>query len=211
MNTLVELPNPAASLNNTGSIYLPESTQFFSRSEWEEIERIANSPELPWEKVVIGDADEPNDVYVARFMTDIDRPRVVNDALAQQMLPILTSERVVSYFQDALGAEKLYVRRVQINRMESGSFIGLHLDQDSNPDYEISIVLQLGDDYQGGAFVVHRTEDDHRTYMTEYRSVLVSRCDLRHEVKRVEGGHRTTLVLFFSRDGGDNPRVRAAA
>lgn len=34
-------------LNENGSIYLPESSQFFDKTEWSEIERIANSEELP--------------------------------------------------------------------------------------------------------------------------------------------------------------------
>jgi 2OG-Fe(II) oxygenase superfamily len=201
---------PAALLHESGSVYLPEESGFFTREEWEEIERIAGSPELPWEKVLVGDADEPNDVRVARFMTDIDRPRLVNVGLAQRLVPILSSDKVVSYCTAMLGANELVIRRAQINRMGKGSFIGLHLDQDSNPDYEISIVLQLGERYEGGAFVVHRDADDHRTYLTQYRSVLISRCDLRNEVRPVLGGERTTLVFFFSRDAGENQRRRAA-
>jgi len=200
----------AHQLKESGSIYLPEASGFFSTTQWETIARIASSPELPWEKVLVGDADEPNDVQVARFMTDIDRPRVVNDHLAEQILPILGANDVKAYCSAALGAPELHLRRVQINRMGKGSFIGLHLDQDSNPDYEVSVVLQLGSQFEGGEFVVQRAEGDHRTYLTEYRSVLISRCDLQHEVCEVLGGARTTLVFFFSRWGGENRRKRGA-
>jgi predicted 2-oxoglutarate/Fe(II)-dependent dioxygenase YbiX len=207
---LTTVDNPAHTLNESGSIYLPEESGFFSAEEWDEIERVASSPALPWEKVLVGDADEPNDVHVARFMTDIDRPRVVNDALAERILPILGSDKVKAYCRAALGADQLHLRRAQINRMHEGSFIGLHLDQDSNPDYEISIVLQLGSRYEGGEFVVQRGENDERSYLTAYRSVIISRCDLRHEVRRVLSGQRTTLVFFLSRWAGDNQRKRAA-
>lgn len=204
------IDTPARQLEESGSIYLPEASGFFSAAQWETIERIASSPELPWEKVLVGDADEPNDVQVARFMTDIDRPRVVNDHLAEQLLPVIGSDAVKAYCQQALGSPELHLRRVQINRMGKGSFIGLHLDQDSNPDYEVSVVLQLGSQYEGGEFVVQRGEGDARTYLTEYRSVLISRCDLPHEVCEVLGGARTTLVFFFSSWGGENQRKRAA-
>jgi predicted 2-oxoglutarate/Fe(II)-dependent dioxygenase YbiX len=201
---------PAQRLKESGSLYLAEDTHFFTDAEWAEIERIASSPALPWEKVLIGDADEPNDVSVARFMTDIDAPRVVNEALSEQILPILNSEKVNAYCREAVGARELFLRRVQINRMGEGSFIGLHLDQDSNPDYEISVVLQLGSDYEGGEFFVHLNDADHRHYLTSYRSVLISRCELRHEVRRVLGGTRTTLVFFYSRWHGANQRKRVA-
>lgn len=209
MNVLT-VENPAEILNETGSIYLPEETGFFTTAEWEEIERIAWSSELPWEKVLVGDADEPNDVHVARFMTDIDCPRMVNDALAERILPILGSKKVNAYCRTSLGASELHLRRAQINRMGKGSFIGLHLDQDSNPDYEVSVVLQLGSDYDGGEFIVQRAEGDKRSYLTDYRSVLISRCDLRHEVRQVLDGERITLVFFFSRWGGENQRNRVA-
>lgn len=207
MNDL-RVEKPAEMLSETGSIYLPEETGFFTNAEWEEIEGIASSSELPWEKVLIGDADEPNDLHVARFMTDIDRPRIVNDRLAERMLPILNSEKVNAYCRAALGANELHLRRAQINRMGKGSFIGLHLDQDSNPDYEISVVLQLGSNYGGGEFVVQCGEGNERSYLTDYRSALISRCDLHHEVRPVLDGERITLVFFFSRWDGENQRNR---
>jgi hypothetical protein len=207
-------PEPAqsiAALMRTGTLYLPEATHFFTDDEWRTIESIAASPALPWEKVLIGDADEPNDVHVGRFMTDIDAPRIVNAPLSEQLLPILASEKVRAYCQRALGMAPLYLRRAQLNRMGPGSFIGKHLDCDSNPDYEISLVLQLGTDYQGGAFVVHGAEGGSRTFMTEYRSVLITRCTQPHEVLPVLGGSRTTLVFFLSRENGLNSRTRANA
>lgn len=143
-------------------------------------------------------------------MTDIDFPRVVNEKLARQLLPILTSDKVMNYCKAALGEKDLFIRRVQINKMTRGSFIGLHLDQDSNPDYEISLVLQLGQDYEGGDFIVHRAENDLRAYTSKYRSVLISRCDLQHEVSEVLSGQRTSLVFFLSRHHGLNERQRAA-
>ena len=64
--------------------------------------------------------------------------------------------------------------------------------------------------YEGGEFVVQRADGDQRTYRTEYRSILISRCDLRHEVRWVVSGERITLVFFYSRRAGENRRERTA-
>ncbi|UTH73657.1 2OG-Fe(II) oxygenase [Chromobacterium sp. IIBBL 290-4] len=194
-------------LDGAGSSYLPHDASLFSEEEWAEIEKLVFHPELPWEKVTVGDADEPNDVHVGRFMTDVERPLIVNPWVSQKLLAILVSPQVMALFGEILGAETLCVRRAQVNRMESGSFIGFHLDRDSNPDYEISIVLQLGKQFSGGEFVVHENEAVLHSYAPSYRSILISRCDLPHEVKTVTAGDRISLVFFLSRHSGLNRRL----
>lgn len=91
---------------------------------------LANST-LPWEKILIGDADEENDLYVARFMTDRDRPTVVNHALSELIIPRVCNDNVMSLFRKLMGDDAFYVRRMQVNRMKAGSFIGRHLDTDN--------------------------------------------------------------------------------
>lgn len=200
----------ADALEKTGSAYLTGDTSLFTKDDWVRIEDIIFHRDLPWENVTVGDADEPNDVHVGRFMTDIDRPRLVNAPLSQTLLSILGSEQTLSFFKDVLKADELYIRRVQVNKMGAGSFVGLHLDQDSNPDYEISIVLQLGQFFSGGEFVVQADEATRHSYAPVYRSILVSRCDLPHEVQQVTDGARTSLVFFLSRHDGENRKKRLA-
>ena len=207
----VTMPSPratATSVAGTGSAYFPIEASLFTLPEWSEIERIVEDESLPWEKVTIGDADEPNDVHVARFMTDIDQPRMVNEPLSTCLLSIIGSQRIIGFFQEMLNAPELHIRRVQVNKMETGSFVGLHLDKDSNPDYEISVVLQIGKSFRGGEFVVHAGHGTQYRYEPAYRSMLVSRCDFRHEVRPVMAGERTSLVFFFSRDNAKNKRVK---
>ena len=40
--------------------------------------------------------------------------------------------------------------------MKKNSFVGFHLDTDSNPDYLYAVILQLGHKYKGGNYVVYK-------------------------------------------------------
>lgn len=197
------------SLRDTGIAYVRETDGFFSSDEWQAIESIVHSPFLPHERVVIGDAGEDNDVRVGRFLTDIDRPRRVNEPLASRLLDIVHSPAKAALYRRLIGAEAVAVRRAQVNTMSAGNYIGYHLDTDSNPDYSYSIVLQLGTNYAGGEFVAYDGERAVFDAAPGHRSVLITRSDIPHEVKVVLGGHRVSLVYFISASSGDNPRPLA--
>lgn len=178
----------------------------FTDQEWDVLERHGLQSDMPYETVVLGDAGEPNLVEVGRLMTDVDQPRLVNEHLAMPMIEILAAPQRVAFFQQLLGVKSLHLRRGQINKMHTKSFIGLHVDQDSNPDYQISVVLQFGHDFTGGEFVVKLPNGEDLTVEPKYRTVIIARCDLAHEVKEVKSGTRTSLVYFVSEHAGRNRR-----
>lgn len=196
-------------LRETGIAYLSEADGFFSGNEWEAIEGIVHSPLLPHERVVIGDAGEDNDVRVGRFLTDVDRPQRVNEPLASRLLDIVHSPAKAALYRRMLGADAVTLRRAQVNTMSAGSYIGYHLDTDSNPDYGYSIVLQLGTNYTGGEFVAY--EGKHAVFdaAPEHRSALITRSNIPHEVKPVADGRRISLVYFISASADDNRRPAA--
>lgn len=197
-------------LAQDGAVVIDPQLEFLTVDEWQELEDLGLRGGLPYETVLIGDAGEPNKVEVGRLMTDVDRPRVVNEAVSARMLKVLSAPRRFALLQELVGvSEPLHMRRAQINLMHSGSFVGVHLDKDSNPDYEVSVVLQLGRAFQGGDFVVHRPDGVRTTISPEFQSVTVSRCDYPHEVRTVESGVRASLVFFVSPHDGENRRVRA--
>lgn len=197
------------SLRETGIAYLREAEGFFSRDEWEAIEDIVHSPLLPHERVVVGDAGEDNDVRVGRFLTDVDRPERVNEPLASRLLGIVQSPPKAAFYRRLLGAEAVTLRRAQVNTMSAGSYIGYHLDTDSNPDYGYSIVLQLGTNYAGGQFVAYEGDRPVFDAAPGHRSALITRSDIPHEVKPVMAGRRISLVYFISASSGDNRRPLA--
>jgi predicted 2-oxoglutarate/Fe(II)-dependent dioxygenase YbiX len=92
--------------------------------------------------------------------------------------------------------------------METGSFIGLHLDQDSNPDYLVAIVIQFGEKYEGGEFVLKREEAESISYKPQKHTTIISDCSIPHEVTRITKGNRKSLVYFLSKHEGLNRRYK---
>lgn len=198
-------------LRTDGVALLTEESGFLSDAEWREVDRLATCELMPYETVYIGDAGEKNQVDVGRIKTDVDRPRVVNDAVSNQILKVLAAPERMAFFQNLLDIPKLYLRRAQINRMQVNSFIGLHIDKDSNPDYEVAIVLQLGQAFEGGDFIVHLPDGMRKVVKPAYRSISITRCELPHEVATVTGGERLSLVFFLSRHADANRRLQLEA
>lgn len=197
----------ARDLREKGAVVLDDQSGFFTEEDWDSLERLGQPSDLlPFETVHIGDAGEPNKVEVGRLMTDVEGPLVVNEAVSKRMLEILGAPSRLKFMENLLGMSPLYVRRAQINSMFTGSFIGVHLDRDSNPDYEVSIVLQFGRAFEGGEFVIHLPDGSKNTIVPRFRSVTITRCDLPHEVRTVQGGTRTSLVYFVSKHSGHNRR-----
>ena len=192
----------AQEFRETGTTMVPLGL-LFSQSELEELDALRS--QLPEEYVELGDAGEPNDLYVNRIMVDHPgkKPVQVNGDSAKRIFEILNSREkhsLVSIFTQG----KAYIRRCQVNKMISGSFIGYHLDTDSNPDYLVSIVIQLGKDFDGGEFVTHKSDNNTLSFKPNFGSVIISDCTIPHEVKTVTKGERVSLVYFYSLNGGIN-------
>lgn len=199
-----------SALMQRGAIVLNEEDGILSKEDWDEIEAMVQPGGLSYETVLIGDAGEPNQVQVGRFMTDVRNTKVVNEELNAKLMKIITSERMKTFYRDLVGMDVAHIRRAQVNKMLPGSFIGLHLDRDSNPDYEVSIVLQLGREFGGGEFVVHDRNGPVQSIAPTYRSMTVSHCSFPHEVKRVTAGERISLVYFLCEHAQDNRRLSSS-
>jgi Rps23 Pro-64 3,4-dihydroxylase Tpa1-like proline 4-hydroxylase len=188
----------------SGTVIFDLKDSFLSNEEFQRVEGLAS--QLPQEFIEVGDADEPNYVYVGRFMTDVDCPVMVNRPMSDEVIEILGSVVAMNFYKSLLDVNDLFIRRMQVNTMEAGCFVGHHLDVDSNPDYEFSIILQLGKEFGGGEFVVYDADHPPRSYKPWHRSITISNCQYPHEVKKVTSGKRISLVYFVSRHGGENRR-----
>jgi hypothetical protein len=180
-------------------------------SEWETLDRLTSPPHVPYEHVMIGDAGEPNYVDVARFMTDVEKPEYVNPSVSHQVLAILGQSKMTEFFRQILGRDNLVIRRCQVNLLSEGGFVGLHLDTDSNPDYLSPVVLQFSTDYEGGEYVVHHHKLGTQSFKSRCYSMIISRCNLPHEVSKVTKGRRKSLVFFMAQHAGLNRRWETAA
>lgn len=197
-------------MQREGTVVLDFGENPLDENEWRRLDQLTSRDAIPYERVTLGDADEPNFVEVGRFMTDVENPVLVNRPVSDELLSIISSPKMMTFYRQMLGVDDLHIRRCQVNVYSEGSFVGLHLDTDSNPDYLSPVVLQFSGDYDGGEYIVHREQHEPQCYHTGRYSLLISRCDLPHEVSPVTRGMRKSLVFFLSRHGGKNRRWEQA-
>ena len=193
------------------SIYLPLGEHFLTKSEVDLIEKTLKK--FPLEDITIGDAGEVNNCKVGRLMEDQPEslPKVLNDELSLPILRLFQGEKAKQFFSKFLGSDlPQIIRRSQFNLLGKGSFVGRHLDIDSNPNYQIAAVLQLGSKFSGGEFIVYPSKsakiEDAQIIQPEYGSITISFCKLEHEVGIVKKGVRTSFVNFISNYQGKNKR-----
>ena len=197
------------------SIYYPLGKHFLDKESVKFIEE--NLKKFPLEDITIGDAGEVNNCLVGRLVEDHPEtyPKQVNNEYSNDILNIFKSNKAKNFFEKFLPKQGFQtIRRCQFNLLKEGSYVGRHLDTDSNPDYEIACVLQLGNSFKGGEFVVYPNkncdEKNAQIISPEYGSITISMCKVEHAVKEVKEGIRTSLVTFISKDSGKNKRKKVA-
>jgi hypothetical protein len=188
-----------------GTVVLAADEGPLDASQWNRLDALTAPGSLPFEHVELGDTGDRHRVEVGRFFTDSDRPRAVHSA-AHDVLGVIDGPAMRRLHEELLGRTGLTIRRCQVNVLREGGFVGLHVDRDANPDYLAAVVLQLGKDYEGGDYVVHHDRHGTLGYRIPHHSILVSRCDLSHEVTPVTRGVRKTLVYFLAAHAGENRR-----
>ena len=197
------------------SLYFPLGKHFLDLETVKFIEE--NLKKFPLEDITIGDAGEVNNCQVGRLVEDHPEsyPRQVNNEYSDELLEIFRSDKAKNFFERFLPKKgDQTIRRCQFNLLKKGSYVGRHLDTDSNPDYEIACVLQLGNSFEGGEFIVYpnkKSDDSNAQIISpEYGSITISMCKVEHAVKEVKKGTRTSLVTFISKDSGKNKRKKVA-
>ncbi|AOJ07149.1 2OG-Fe(II) oxygenase [Burkholderia mayonis] len=202
-----DMADYAAQLRDVGTVMLPAYVAFDAH----ELERIDElQARIPEESVTAGDAGDTHDIHVRRIMVDRagELPQLVNRPHSDRILDMLADARRTQFFGSMFATQAEYfIRRCQINRMSKNSFIGMHLDAASNPDYEFSVVIQLGRAFDGGEFVVHPEGRPSNVFAPTYGTVIVTSCMHRHEVRTVRADERTSLVYFYSRHNKANRRA----
>lgn len=153
---------------------------------------------VPKKKVTLGDVGDDNNLLVGRFMNDEEGkcPQVLNGEMGEEMVSILNASFSQEYFSKLLGKD-YFIRRCQANILTEGSHIGTHIDTYSNMNYIFSIVVQFGKEYGGGEFYVNH-DGKEEFIKTAYGDILINKCEIPHGVKKVDSGHRKTLVFFLS-------------
>ena len=191
-----------------GTIMFDLEDSFFSNDDFKSLKDLLTK--LPYEYVSTGDAGEDNSVEVGRLMTDIKNPKIVNEAISNNALSILNKEKYLNFYKKLLDRDELYLRRVQVNKMHANSFVGHHLDIDSNPDYLAAVVVQFGKNFKGGDYIVYEDKKDNvgLCYAPTYQSIIISNCNYPHEVTKIEKGIRISLVFFLCAHKDENLRSK---
>ena len=192
-----------------GTVLFNLKDSFFENLDFETLKDASKN--ISYETVQIGDAGEKNKVEVGRFMTDIDKPEIVNNEYSEKVLNILNKVKYKNFFGKIVSYKKeLYIRRVQINKMCADSFIGYHLDIDSNPDYLAAVVIQIGAEFEGGDYVVYTNQKDNNpnVFKPFYQSMIISNCSRPHEVTKIVSGKRISLVFFLCSHDSNNKRAK---
>ncbi len=194
-------------LRNKGTVLVAPET-LFTKDELARIEELQS--DIPEEAVREGDAGDSHNVFVKRLRLDHPghHPSNVNGNASAQIIALVERAERVSVLTKILGASSEYViRRCQIHRMPPGSFVGIHLDAESDPDFEYSVIVLLARDFDGGEFVVYPTEREPQVFRPHLGSVVITTCSFRHEVRQVHAGERRSLVYFCSKYRGANRRI----
>ena len=190
-----------------GTAYIEHAATPFNKTQTNELFKICEDVEK--EFVTVGDADEPNHVYVGRFMTDIKKPEVVQNKFSKKLIDTLWTNEMRTFIKSVINTkDELYLRRIQYNEIFQDCFVGYHLDIDSNPDYLAACVIQFGSDFDGGLYRVYNKENNEKyiDYKANFGSLIISDCQFPHEVTKVTRGKRGSLVFFVSKENGLNKR-----
>ena len=142
-------------------------------------------------------------------MTDKKKPEIVKNNYSKKVISILKKKKIIDFVKKIIKTKRqVYLRRIQFNQIEKNCFVGYHLDVDSNPDYQVACVVQLGSKFTGGIYRVYQKKNKKKYY--DYQptegSLIISNCLYPHEVTPVKSGKRGSLVFFISFNKGLNKR-----
>ncbi len=198
-------------LEQQATLLFEENDIPLNSQEWQQLADLLAKSE--YDHIIGGDANESHSVWVSRYFNDVDTPEALN-ALSSEIEAIVMSPKMLGFYQQFTGTEKLCLRRCQANRLQKGDYIGVHKDQDSSPDYFATVVFHFSEDYRGGYFQTSDATNDVAGELQRYkpraRMALVNNCSIPHQVTTVEDGERLTLACFLSTSFSKNKNKPAA-
>ena len=199
-------------MSNLASQFVDQGTLLFNATEfpltteeWQEIETVLEDAE--YVNNVSCAAGEGHSVWVCRFYNDVEKPVPLHPQ-SQKISDIVMSPKMKAFYKQIIGSDELCLRRCQANLLHEGDYIGVHVDQDSNPDYFATVVLHFDTEYRGGEFITRDQQRGDHIYSPNKRAALVNDCSIPHEVSKVESGSRKTLACFLSKNFSDSNNHR---
>ena len=180
-----------------------------SKTDMQEIELLAEH--IDYETVDDGDAGDRHKVKVGRFRKDVELPTDLTNQ-SPRLMEIINSPKMQSFYRELTQFDNVCIRRSQVNILDQGDYVGLHIDGVGDPkykgshiDYQYALVLHFDVTYEGGDVVVYPENKKKKVRLTlppYCMYAIIGR--LPHEVEVVTKGHRKSLVYFLSDNFGQS-------
>lgn len=187
-------------LLNIGEITFLDN--IFDDSQWTTLEilirEISSKPDL-LEVISTGQGvlQQANfSLYLYRF---ISRQNGVSSVIGSEytkiILQLIADSNLMTQINN-LAQQNLRILRMQLNVMNEGGFVGLHIDYDSDPAYVFSVMIQVGSEYSGGNFIIYNEDGKSKVIQRTNRSIMVMSSLSPHKVEHIQKGFRYTVCLF---------------
>lgn len=190
-------------------LLLPAVPMFYSEDSFREIGDLCATA-LQYQRIDSGDTNDYHDLNCARLMgSPVGKSPTILNEFALPILQRVGSPALMHYVQGILGIQDqpLYFRRAQSHEMRNGQFIGAHVDNHADPDWDAVIILYLDADFDGGSHIIdYRDGRPNKEVFTVPGSIMVAPVDTWHWVTPVTRGCRRSLIGFLSRYNGPNRR-----
>ncbi|AHF88265.1 hypothetical protein RLEG3_03985 (plasmid) [Rhizobium leguminosarum bv. trifolii WSM1689] len=186
----------ASGLRQDGFCVFERDEAPLSQNEWSAVQNAVLGDPSRFIEVASGDTSEKTRVLVHRLLRDGAPPKPVDPQIADRLMAVIGSRKCMDLYEQILDKGPLMIRRAQAHILDTGGFIGRHVDSESSPHYLAAVVLLLERAHEGGAFVIYRDEKE-PLELTDF-SMLITDADLPHEVLPVVAGRRCTLAFWLA-------------
>ena len=173
-------------------------------SSWHRLRDLTDPNICPFELVHKGDTREATRVDVARFLIDKPIPTRTSLAGAEQIVAILTDALLQRSLRRITDQKQLLIRRCQSHIIAPEGFVGKHVDSEANPDYVVSLIIAMNNEFKGGALRIEAYSGVEAITLKEGEALILA-SDRPHEVERVHAGYRNSLACFFASTLRPNP------
>jgi len=189
-----------------GGVVLPFGKHPFTREELDTINRLTDYEEYndSYEHITQGDRSDVHDLWKLTLRTDLDKILDYHPNITSKIEPIIGSEEMFALYRQ-IDPFSRTLRKIQINLLKEGGFVGPHIDRGSNPQWLFVCVLQLSEHYQGGEYAIDHPDGEKKFKIPDpYGSLFIARTDVDHWIEPVTHGIRKTLVYFVGMDSNPN-------
>lgn len=175
-----------------GYTILNEDELPLTEDEWQAIEK--RHAELAYKEAVVTETGEDisNVIY---FRIKMSRKPEIH---CETIWNALNTDELYDVYKAVSGMNNPYMDRCQAHVYMKNGFLARHSDIELYPEYGCALIMFLSDNYEGGEFVVYKSEENPAILKPKKRSLLLTNPIYEHSVNLIESGERKNICFFFS-------------